>query len=154
MMVVVIAVATALGVGVGSALVPVLNAEAYVVVAVLATPWLLAPIVVALAVGQTAGKLILYEGARRGSARFRKEPAEVSRRRWVSRGVTALQDRRTAIPVVLAAASIGIPPLALVSVAAGVAHQPRVLFALTCLVGRGIRFAVIAVPAVQIVSRA
>lgn len=144
--------ATALGIGVGSAIVPILNAEAYTVAAVLASPWMLIPIVIALAVGQTAGKLILYEGGRRSSERFHQKSSEASRRRWASRTATALQERRTAVPVVLAAASIGLPPLALVSVAAGAAHQPRRIFGITCLVGRLIRFTVIAVPAAQLMA--
>ncbi|MCM0622804.1 hypothetical protein [Nocardioides bruguierae] len=135
-------------VGTGSALLPVVNAEAYALVFTANQPWMLAPVIVALAIGQTAGKLLLFEGARRGSARLGagSKVAALAESRWASRIRGALVRRRTAMPLMLASASLGLPPLALVSVAAGASGQRRRTFAGLCLVGRIARFAAIAVP--------
>lgn len=139
--------------GVGSALLPILNAEAYALVAVAARPRFVVPVVAALAVGQTVGKLVLFEAGRRGSTYVRERRSTKPRRarrtdRWSARVNAALARPRTAVPVVLAAASVGLPPLAIVSVAAGAAGQQRSIFGATCLVGRLVRFGVIAVPVV------
>ncbi|RZT77255.1 hypothetical protein EV382_0403 [Micromonospora violae] len=146
--------AVALGYGLASALVPVVNSEAYAVVAghrggqaIIA--------VVALALGQTAGKLLLFESARRGSGQLAQKIAQRSGagraaaraarwtepiRRWLSR-------RRTALPTVLVSAAVGVPPLAVVSVAAGTTGLRRGEFAVACLLGRATRFALLALPA-------
>ncbi|MEU8116741.1 VTT domain-containing protein [Micromonospora sp. NPDC048947] len=145
----------ALGYGVASALVPVVNAEAYAVVAGQRAGHALVA-VVALALGQTAGKLLLFESARRGSGRLARTVAKREKsgraaaraarwtepiRRWLSR-------RRTALPTVLASAAVGVPPLAVVSLAAGTAGLRRWEFAVACLSGRVIRFALLLLPAV------
>lgn len=146
------AVVTALGglvFGFGSAVVPVLNAEGYAVIASARGGAITAAIVaLALALGQTAGKLMLFETARRGSARL----AALVRRqrhapgRWTARVQAVLSERRTAIPLVLVSATFGLPPLAVVALAAGASPQRRVEFGAACLVGRLIRFGVLAVP--------
>jgi membrane protein YqaA with SNARE-associated domain len=64
--------------------------------------------------------------------------------RW-RRSLVWLQRPRAAGVIVLMSASVGVPPLAVVSAAAGVAKTPRPLFALTCLTGRVLRFGVLAV---------
>lgn len=142
-------------VGIGSALLPLLNAEAYAILAAGRRPNLVVWLVLTLALGQTVGKLLLYEAARRGSNRLRTRAHHASPRnaRWAGRIRSGLTDRRTAVPLVLSAASIGLPPLAVVSIAAGVAGQPRVVFAVTCLIGRTARFAVIAAPAAVLLTR-
>ena len=59
------------------------------------------------------------------------------------------EDREALYPlVVLAAASVGVPPLAVVSVAAGAAGQRRRVFAPLCLLGRTVRFTVVVLPLV------
>ncbi|MEV4119704.1 VTT domain-containing protein [Micromonospora sp. NPDC049645] len=146
--------AVALGYGLTSALVPVVNAEAYAVLAGQRGGHALVA-VVALALGQTAGKLLLFESARRGSGRLartvakrRKSRRAASRaarwtgpiRRWLSR-------RRSAVPTVLVSAALGVPPLAVVSLAAGTAGLRRWEFAVACLSGRVIRFALLVLPA-------
>ncbi|MCX5117868.1 VTT domain-containing protein [Micromonospora sp. NBC_00362] len=146
----------ALGYGVASALVPIVNAEAFAVVAGQRGGHALVAVVVALALGQTAGKLLLFESARRGSGRLARRVAKRGKsgraaaraarwtepiRRWLSR-------RRTALPTVLASAAVGVPPLAVVSLAAGTAGLRRWEFAVACLSGRVIRFAVLVLPAV------
>lgn len=136
----------ALLVGLGSALVPILNAEVYVVAtAGAAHPALVPLLVVAVACGQTAGKVALFEAARRGSARLRRHR---SRRpgRWATRISGALGSRRSGNSLVLASAALGLPPLAAVSLAAGASGQRRWEFALLCLAGRTARFAVLALP--------
>ncbi|WP_433268408.1 hypothetical protein ACQPWR_09210 [Micromonospora vinacea] len=147
--------AVALGYGLASALVPVVNAEAYAVVAGQRAGHALVA-VVALALGQTAGKLLLFESARRGSGRLARRVAKRGKsgraaaraarwtepiRRWLSR-------RRTAVPTVLVSAAVGLPPLAVVSLAAGTAGLRRWEFAVACLSGRVIRFALLLLPAV------
>ncbi|MEU8301840.1 VTT domain-containing protein [Micromonospora sp. NPDC048909] len=149
----VVGAAAALGYGFSSALVPVVNAEAYAVVA--ARPGGHAVIaVVALAVGQTAGKLLLFETARRGTGRLarrlarRNQSGRVAARaaRWAEPVRRWLSHRRTALPTVLLSASVGVPPLALVSIAAGTAGLRHWEFAVACLLGRVVRFAILALP--------
>jgi len=136
----------ALGYGVVSAAVPLVSAEAYAVVAGHRGHAVVA--VAGLALGQTAGKLLLFESARRGSGRLIRRArtgrlaAWITRwsgpiRRWLSR-------RRTGLPTVLVSAAVGVPPLAAVSLAAGTTNLRHWEFATMCLLGRLIRFAVLA----------
>ena len=138
--------------GVVSALVPVVNAEAYALVLAGRThPTLAVVAVLALAAGQTVGKLVLFEAARRGSGPLERRFAgrgEGRAARWAGRIRDGLRSRRTGLPMVLASAALGVPPLAAVSLAAGVAGQRRWEFAVLCLVGRTARFALLVLPAV------
>lgn len=132
----ILAVLGALGAGTASALVPVVNAEAYAVLAATRShAWLTVLLVLALAAGQTAGKLVLFESARRGASRW---AAKLTESRWAGRA--------TGPPVVLVSAAVGLPPLAVVSLASGAAGQGRWLFAALCLLGRTARFAVLVLP--------
>jgi membrane protein YqaA with SNARE-associated domain len=144
----VLAVGLAVAVGVASALVPVLNAEAWAVVAATGPLDTLLVVVPALAVGQTVGKLVLFETGRRGRAwhPWRGRPVSARAARWGERVTAWLTSPRTGPPVVLAAASLGVPPLAVVSVAAGAAGQGRWVFGALCLLGRLVRFSVLVVP--------
>lgn len=144
--------AAALGYGVLSALVPIFNSEAYAGVAAAAGSWVTAAaVLVGLAAGQTIGKLVIYTGASHGSrwwstmfGRTAKEEKETSAgRRWWDRSVVELARPRTAVPVLLAAASVGLPPLALVALASGVARTNRALFVSLVLGGRIVRFMVV-----------
>jgi membrane protein YqaA with SNARE-associated domain len=151
-----LAVGASLLVGLGSAFVPVLNAEAYALVAAgRSHPALALGLVAALALGQTVGKLVLFEAGRHGSGRLQKRfggrPAGRAAR-WSGRIGGWLGRRRTGLPTVLASASLGLPPLAAVSVAAGAAGQRRWEFAALCLAGRTARFAALAVPAAYVVG--
>ncbi len=133
----------ALGVGVGSALLPLFNAEAYaVLVAVSSKPAAAVVLVLALAAGQTAGKLVLFGAARRGVQR--RPPGPPSR--WASRVARLLRSRCGGPVLVLASATTGVPPLAVVSLAAGAAGQRWWVFAALCLLGRVGRFAAIVLP--------
>ena len=134
-----------------SALLPLVNAEAYALIAATRpAPPAAVAVVLALAVGQTVGKLVLFEAARRGSARLPavRRPDRLAHRPLGRPGCGLMTRRRTGLPLVLASASIGLPPLAVVSLAAGVSNQPRWEFAAACLVGRTARFAVLTLPAV------
>lgn len=135
-MIALLAVLSTLGVGAASALVPLVNAEAYALVAATRShAWLAILVVLALAVGQTAGKLVLFESARRGASRW---ASTLSGSRWAGRVAGP--------PVVLASAVVGLPPLAVTSLASGAAGQCRWLFAALVLVGRTARFAVLVLP--------
>ena len=137
-------------VGAASALVPLVNAEVYALASAgRSAPATALLVVVALAAGQTLGKLVLFEAARRGSGRFTRRHAPRSPRaaRWSQRIGQALRSRRTGHPLVLASAVLGLPPLAAVSLAAGASGQRRWEFGVVCLVGRTARFAVLVLPA-------
>ncbi len=149
---------TSLGilVGVVSALLPLVNAEAYVLIAAARTSAALTlGVAIALAVGQTVGKLVLFETARRGTGRLH---ARLSRHgggrveRWRGRVCVLMTRRRTGLPTVLASATVGLPPLALVSLVAGASAQKRCEFGAVCLIGRTARFAALALPAVLALS--
>lgn len=88
--------------GFGSALVPLFNAEAFLVGSAASDHWLVLPIILTLAAGQTVGKLVLFEAARRGSLRFAAAPRlrSLSSGRWAARIHDALQRPRTALPLV------------------------------------------------------
>jgi len=147
---VVLTTLAALGFGLVSALVPVVNAEAYAITAGAVHPAGLVLVVIALAVGQTAGKVVIFEAARSGSGRLvRRRQGKVAASRWASwsdRLRVALTGRRAGPALVFASASVGVPPLLAVSLAAGAAGQRRCWFALTCLAGRTLRFGLLALP--------
>lgn len=139
-----------LGLGLGSALLPVVNAEAYVVLVSARHPShaLLCLTVLGVALGQTAGKVLLFETGRHARRpawlRGRKEHQE-PHPRWARLG-SLLRRPRTGIPLVFSSASLGLPPLAAVSVLAGASGQRRTTFVVLCFVGRLARFAVMAAP--------
>ena len=137
--------------GVVSALLPIVSAEAYALLAAARTHGLLAVAVVfALAVGQTIGKLLLFGAARRGSGRLHTRlcrRGEGRAARWHDRVCSLMTRRRTGLPTVLASAAVGLPPLALVSLVAGASAQRRWEFGTVCLIGRVARFAALTLPA-------
>jgi membrane protein YqaA with SNARE-associated domain len=143
--------ALAIAVGVVSALLPLVNAEAYVLISVARTNLAISmAVALALAVGQTVGKLLLFEAARRGTGRLHARLArhgEGRVERWRDRACGLMTRRRTGLPTVLASAAVGLPPLALVSLVAGASAQKRCEFAAVCLLGRTARFAALALPA-------
>ena len=172
--------AGAIGTGFVSALFPPVNAEAVLAVAVSVTTtgrgmvWVLG-----LAVGQTIGKVVVYEAARAGRQlhTWRRakqaadkalagqpttdasplEPASDSgTHRWrrfrawlarVNQRLLALMDGRWRTnAVMLLSSSVGLPPLFLTTVLAGLIKQRRLDFIVCVLVGRLAHFAVIAAP--------
>lgn len=176
-----LAALAALGFGIASAVIPVLNTEVYIATAARISPTWLWLIVIAMSIGQTAGKLLLLEGSRRGGSWMTKRHQRQASRwkRWRQPRANAnvapinpsttraaspprwckpnaeqinrlLTGRRTAGPLVFLAASLGLPPLAVVTIAAGIAGQSRWLFLPCCLIGRLLRFALIALAADQV----
>jgi membrane protein YqaA with SNARE-associated domain len=142
-----------LAVGVASALVPLINAELYVLTVAVTAPFAGVLLGVAgLAIGQAIGKLAWFYAGRGGSATLaawirkrRAKPPDPSGR-W-TRWLRYLTRRPTAVGVVGVSASTGIPPLAVVSFAAGASPLRPLEFAALCLSGRCVRFAVVALPA-------
>ena len=146
----------AAAIGVASALLPIVNAETYALLAAARTHGVEAvAVVLALAVGQTIGKLVLFQAARQGSGRLHTRlcrRGEGRAARWHDRLCGLMTRRRTGLPTVLASAAVGLPPLALVSLAAGASAQRRWEFGTVCLVGRSVRFAALTLPAVYALS--
>lgn len=135
--------------GVASALVPVVNAEALAAGASRVNRDLMPVVVFALAAGQTIGKLILFEAARHGTARYARGAHARLTGTWtmppiVGHPVATLQVASSKLPVVAISALTGFPPLAAVAIAAGTTEVKRTGFAAACLGGRTLRFALIA----------
>lgn len=146
----VLAAAVALVLGYGSALVPVINAEAAALAggAITSVPGALL-VSFALAVGQTGGKVTIMYAIRAGRRRAPAPPDPESVGRWRRAGLRMLGwlDRRpTAVLVVLLSASLGIPPLLIIAGLAGAAKVKVADFVICCLVGRWVRFAAFALP--------
>ncbi|MFT4299558.1 MAG: VTT domain-containing protein [Aeromicrobium sp.] len=147
-------VLTALGYGVAAALIPVVNAEAYVAgAAVLMGRGDTALMVVAVTIGTVVGKVVLFRAARAGrelaasSSRTAKEPKSRFGRAVRKAGevlIDWLDDPVRAVLTVLVSAFVGIPPLLAVAVVAGASAMRTRVFALAVFVGRAARFAVIA----------
>ena len=123
-----------------SSLVPVVNAEALALGSALVAPAEMGLLIaVVITVGQVAGKLVLYRGGRGlgGSTAFRG-----------SRRAAEMVERLASRPRLLrwtlfASASTGLPPLYVMSVAAGTMRLPIRTFLALCLAGRFIRFYVL-----------
>jgi membrane protein YqaA with SNARE-associated domain len=141
----------AVAVGVVSALFPVVNAEAFHTGTTLLQdrPVVLA-CTIALAVGQTCGKLVIFTASRRGASRWRSTHSERPSRMpaWVRRANAKLMtwlSHPTGGPAAVAiSAAVGVPPLAIVSVTAGASTMRGFAFSVTCFAGRLLRFATLA----------
>ncbi|WP_152363522.1 hypothetical protein [Microlunatus speluncae] len=164
-----VALLTSLGFGVVSAIVPIANAEAYVIasqVTAVAGP---IPIAVGVGLGQSVGKLLLFLGIRRGRDFwfFRRRqhppaPAPVDNpepsdqpltrmarfRAWLHRIVARLLElvgtNSWGLPIVLVAAVVGLPPLYAVTLIAGASRMRALWFWLVVAGGRVARFVVVA----------
>ncbi|MET9314173.1 hypothetical protein ABZX12_20385 [Kribbella sp. NPDC003505] len=148
----------AVGFGIGSAVVPFLNAEAYVLG--VGVTHALNPVVAAVgvAVGQTIGKVAMFLAVRYRpgyAARRTKEPKAVDldtrwgrfvqRNRDLSkRLLDAMSDSRWGMPVTLLSAFVGIPPLYGVALIGGASRMRTAVFTLAVLLGRGARFVLLA----------
>lgn len=127
----------------GSALVPILNIEAYLAALAakgVAPLWMLA---IAAALGQMVGKVVYYYVGRsslRWSWVHRKTETprfQVTLERWRAR----VSDRPVYTGLVLfASASAGLPPFAILAVIAGSLRVSLTLFITVGLVGRCLRF--------------
>lgn len=156
-----------ISIGLVSGLVPLINAEALLIAAVVQSQGRWPAVVIAVAIGQSGAKVLIYLAARDGR--------RILPTRWVTphpqrppiRKRLALTGLRNAIrrwsphadrvaelvrrPVagsalILASAIGGLPPLAATSVIAGASRMRLSLFGTTCLTGRLVRFTIIAIP--------
>jgi membrane protein YqaA with SNARE-associated domain len=150
--------ALAVGFGIGSAVIPVMNAEAYVLG--VGVSGALDPVVAAVgvSVGQTLGKVAMFLAVRYRPAYAAKKgkeskPVDLSTRRgrfiqWnrdiSKRLLDALSDRRWGVPVTLLSSAVGIPPLYGVALIAGASRMGVVTFTLSVLTGRLARFITLA----------
>lgn len=121
-----------------SGFVPVVNGELVAVTAaVLVTSdahgWLLA----ACVSGQMLAKLVLY-----GIARWSPKRLPARAQGAIAR-FEGLSRRRGSMLVVLASASVGVPPFYLVTIAAGALRLPPILFVGAGLAGTLIRYALV-----------
>lgn len=129
-------------VSVGSALLPLINAEAYLVgIGVLGGAAVAHA--TAAGLGQCVGKLVWYEVARRGvdspwvqrklekpkvRAAYDRWSARMEGRPWFSGGI------------MFAAAFLGVPPLLVMAAVGGALRMPLAIFVPTVVVGRTLRF--------------
>jgi membrane protein YqaA with SNARE-associated domain len=151
-----LALLTSIGFGVVSAVVPVANAEAYVVASQVTALAGAVPIAVGVGIGQMVGKLLLFLGVRRGRefVVFRRRghdgpartigPTRARVRALLARLLHLVGQKRWGLPIVLLAAVVGVPPLYAVALLAGATRMPVLGFALTVLVGRVTRFVLVA----------
>ena len=151
-----LALLTSIGFGVISAVVPVANAEAYVIGSQVSAVAGLVPIAVGVGIGQMFGKLVLFFSVRKGKdlpfirhrrEEARREPVSRTRARFrhgVARLLELVGQKRWGLPIVLLAAVVGIPPLYAVALLAGATAMRAIWFSVVVLVGRVARFLLLA----------
>lgn len=126
---------------VAGSIIPFLNTEIYLLsVSALAPRAFLVPLVIAATVGQMVGKVAMFYGGR-GVLRLPSER--------VRRGVLALRARlegrpRLAGAILFSSATVGVPPLYLMSIACGSVGMGLASFVVIGTVGRLIHFGVVA----------
>jgi membrane protein YqaA with SNARE-associated domain len=150
------ALLTSVGFGAVSAVVPVVNAEAYVVGSQVSAIAGAVPIAVGVGIGQTFGKLVLFLSVRQGknlpfirhrraeAARGPVGPFRAKVRAAIARLLELVGQKRWGLPIVLLAAVVGLPPLYAVALLAGATTMRTLWFALVVLVGRVTRFVLLA----------
>ena len=132
-----------LGASIASALLPLINIEAILAVAVSRAPEAMWALVVAATVGQMLGKIFWYWGGMNLDRapwvhrQLQKPKVEASLHRW--------HERAEGRPwftagLLLVSAAVGVPPYAVTAVLAGMLRVPFWVFFVTGLVGRGLRF--------------
>jgi membrane protein YqaA with SNARE-associated domain len=151
-----VALLTSIGFGAVSAIVPIVNAEAYVIASQMSAVIGPVPIAIGIAIGQTVGKLVLFFGVREGKElSFVKHRREAQKQRPVGRFrarfrafmaklLDLVGQKRWGLPIVFVAAIVGVPPLYAVALLAGATTMKPLWFGLTVLVGRLCRFLLVA----------
>ena len=147
---------TSVAFGVVSAIIPVVNAELYVLVSQVSAVAGVAPVAVGVGIGQTIGKCLLFLGVRRGRqfrfvrehrAAVRTEPRGRVRQAWHDALQLLLRlvgTKRWGLPITFLAAVVGVPPLYAVALLAGATTMKLRYFAPIVLVGRITRFLLVA----------
>lgn len=137
--------AASFAVAILSGLVPVVNAELYLVGVVLAVGGIPEALLLALIVafGQMVAKIVMYQAALRatnlGKRSPRLEPKIEKARAYVEKW------RSKPLSVSFVSATLGLPPFYLVTLVAGMLQVPFRAFFIVGLIGRTLRFATIAV---------
>ena len=132
---------TTFAVCVAGSIVPLINTEIYLISAVALSPSsYVVPLVVAATLGQMAGKVVMYY-AGRGVVRL---PSERVRTRMVAMQARLQARPRAGEAVLLASATVGLPPLYVVAIACGAVRMNLVSFIVIGTVGRLIHFAAVA----------
>ena len=137
--------ASAFVASVASGLVPFVNAEVVVVAAAVAVPrsqvWLAVGV---CSLGQMIAKALLY-----GLARWLPQRLPANAVRHLDRASEkAKRIEQAGWPLILVSAIVGLPPFYVISLAAGIVRVNFAAFLVIGLVGRGIRFAILAYGAV------
>lgn len=142
--------------GILSAIVPIANAETYVIASQVSELAGAVPIAVGVGIGQSIGKLLLFLGVRRGKdfpfVRHRRErarqtpigPVRTRFRRAIRWLLALVGTKRWGLPITFVAALVGIPPLYAVALLAGATRMRVRWFYLVVLVGRVSRFVLVA----------
>lgn len=139
--------ASAFGIAIVSAVCPLVNLEVYMAgVGAFGEDVGFWPVVLMAAFGQATGKLLWYQIGRssmhwnfiqkktqspRWKRQFDRVKSQTERRPWMGTGL------------VFMSASVGLPPLAIMSVLTGQLHFNRLLFFATTVAGRSLRFAMV-----------
>lgn len=142
--------AASFAIAIVSGLVPIVNAELYLIGVVLAVGGIPEALVLAVivALGQMVAKVIMYQAAMRatnlGKRSPRFEPKIAKARAYVEKW------RSKPLSISFVSATIGLPPFYLVALVAGMLEVPFRAFFIVGLVGRTLRFATIAVIAAAV----
>jgi membrane protein YqaA with SNARE-associated domain len=146
-----IAVLAAAAVGLLSAFLPFTPAEPYVIAAVATTGAPPVALGVAAGFGQTAGKVLIFLGARGVihapwlKRRLGRRAPVAPRPSRLKAAAARLAERpRPAVGVLFVSAVTGFPPLLAVAVLLGGTPMRPAVFAAGCLLGRTIRFVAVA----------
>ena len=124
---------------IGSAVIPVMHAEAYLIaVSALSPPAVAWALVIAATIGQMIGKVAMYL-AGRGAVRL----PSVWLRERIAKASAQVQNRRhVGNALIFVSSATGLPPFYVISVVAGVLRTPLTGFILFGAAGRFLRFAV------------
>jgi len=139
----VILILTTFAVSVGSALLPLINIELYLAGVGAVGAGAALTLALSAAAGQTVGKIVWYEVARRGvdsewaQKKMSSEKVRASYDRWVGR----MEGRPAYAGLIMFLSSFsGVPPLLVMAAVAGALKMPMWLFVPTVFIGRTLRF--------------
>ncbi|MEO8706687.1 MAG: VTT domain-containing protein [Kofleriaceae bacterium] len=134
--------------GVLSGLVPVINGELYLVGAVLLVDdvWSALALALLLSVGQMIAKAILYQAARRATST--KPGSDKPKGKLATKLETARERvakwKNKPLTILVMSSTLGFPPLYIVTLVAGIMEIPFITFMTIGIIGRIVRFVIIA----------